>query len=173
MMGKNVLCIMIDEGDSNFIISISCWKYLDSLKLDMYKTMLKSFNEHMFHPHGIITAFPIELSGKIVFVVMDVVDASLEYNLLLVCTWFYEMTAIFSSVFRVLHLPHQGKIVTINQLVLCTLDLGSNAGYKMLFVGDSQKSYMSVGARFSKDLLSWEHFLFPHHLFLQTLLQSI
>jgi hypothetical protein len=80
-----------------------------------------------FKPHGIITTFPIELGGKTVFVEVEVVDAPLEYNFLLGCTWFYEMTTIVvSSVFRVLHFPHQGNIVTIDQLAFCTPDLRTN-----------------------------------------------
>jgi hypothetical protein len=120
-------------------------------KFDTSATLLKSFDGHMFQPHGIITTLPIELGGKIVFVVVEVVDAPLEYNLLLRCTWFYEMTAIVSSVFRVLHFPHQGKIVTIDQLAFCTPDLGSNVGSNVPFVGDTQQSYMSVGVGMFKD----------------------
>jgi len=98
-------------------MSISCWKSLESPKLDMFATLLKSFDVHMFQPYGIITALLIELGGNTVSVVIEVVDAPLEYNLLLMRTWFYEMTAIVSSIFRALHFPHQGKIVMIDQLV--------------------------------------------------------
>jgi hypothetical protein len=83
MMGKNILHTMIDEGASTCIMSMSCWKALDSPKLDISTTLLKSFDGHMFHPHGIITTLPIELGGKTVFFVVEVVDAPLEYNLLL------------------------------------------------------------------------------------------
>jgi hypothetical protein len=61
------------------------------------------------------------------------------------------MTAIFSSVFRVLRFPRQGKIVTIDQIVFCILDLGSNVGSKVPFVGDSQHFYMIVGEGMFKD----------------------
>jgi hypothetical protein len=87
---------MVDEGASTCIMSISCWKALGSPKLDTSATLLKAFDGHMFHPHGIITTLPIELGGKIVSVVVEVIDAPLEYNLLLRCTWFYEMTTIVS-----------------------------------------------------------------------------
>jgi hypothetical protein len=68
----------------------------------------------MFHPYGIIIEYPIKLAGKIVSVAVEVVDAPLEYNLLLGCTWFYEMIVVFFFVFWVLHSPHQGKIITID-----------------------------------------------------------
>ena len=47
---------------------------------------------------------------------MEVVDAPLDYNLLLGRSWFYAMTAVVSSVFRLIKFPHNGKIVTIDQL---------------------------------------------------------
>jgi hypothetical protein len=40
----------------------------------------------------------------------------LDYNLLLGHNWTYTMIAIVSSVFDTLCFPHDGKIVTINQL---------------------------------------------------------
>jgi hypothetical protein len=81
--GEKHLRTVVDEGASTCIMSISCWKALGSPKLDTSATLLKSFDGHMFQPHGIITALPIELGGKTVFVVMEVIDAPLEYNLLL------------------------------------------------------------------------------------------
>jgi len=91
----------------------------------------------MFQPHGIIIALPIKLGGNILFVSIEVFNTPLEYNMLLRCTWFYEMTAFFSSVFRLLHFPHQGKIITINKLMLYTPDLGSNEMYNVPFVSDT------------------------------------
>jgi hypothetical protein len=132
-------------------MSISCWKALGSPKLDTSATLLKSFDGHMFQPHGIITTLPIELGGKTVSVVVEVIDAPLEYNMLLRHTWFYEMTAVVSSVFRVLRFPHQGKIITIDQLVFCTPDLGSNAGSNVPFVGDTTQYFVNIGVGMFKD----------------------
>ena len=47
------------------------------------QTILKAFDGHLFTPHGILAAFPIELGGKIVTVEVEVVNAPLDYNLLL------------------------------------------------------------------------------------------
>jgi hypothetical protein len=132
-------------------MSMSCWKALGSPKLDTSATLLKTFNGHMFQPHGIIIALPIELGGKTVSIVVEVIDAPLEYNLLLRCIWFYKMTPIVSSIFRVLRFPHQGKIVMIDQLVFCTPDLGSNAGSNVPFVCDTQQSSLSVVVGMFKD----------------------
>lgn len=84
------------------------------------QTVLKAFDGHLFTPHGILIAFPIELGGKIVTVEVEVVNAPLDYNLLLGCSWFYPMRAVASTVYRLFHFPHQGKIVSIDQLDYCT-----------------------------------------------------
>jgi len=47
---------------------------------------------------------------------VEVVDAPLDYNLLLGHNWTYAMTTIVSSIFHVLCFPHEGNIVTIDQL---------------------------------------------------------
>jgi hypothetical protein len=108
--GKTIYCTIIDEGASTYIMSISCWRAIGSTKI----IPLQAFNGHEFLPHGILTAFPIELGGKIVSVDMELVDSHLEYNILLVLSWFYAMMVVASSVFRVLCSPHQGCIVTID-----------------------------------------------------------
>jgi hypothetical protein len=123
-MGKNVFHTMVDEGHSTCIIFISCWKALESPKIDSSTTLLKELDGNMFQPHGIITTLPIELGGNIFFVVVEFVNAPLEYIFLLRHTWFYEMTIVFLCVFRVLGFPHQGKIMTIDQLAFYIPYLG-------------------------------------------------
>jgi hypothetical protein len=51
-----------------------------------------------------------------VCVEVEVVDAPLDYNLLLGRSWTYDMQAVVSTVFWVLLFPHEGWIVTIDQL---------------------------------------------------------
>ena len=62
-------------------------------------TILKSFDGHSFPPHGLITAFPIELGGKIVQVGVELFDAPIYYNILLGRSWIHSMTVVVSSVF--------------------------------------------------------------------------
>jgi hypothetical protein len=47
---------------------------------------------------------------------VEVVDVPLGYNLLLGRSWTYVMTTYVSFVFHVLCFPHEGRIVTIDQL---------------------------------------------------------
>ena len=64
-------------------MSLGCWKALGSPTLKPSHTISKAFDGNSFPPHGVVTAFPIELGGKIVQVDVEVVDAPIYYNLLL------------------------------------------------------------------------------------------
>ena len=95
-------------------MSLVYWKAIGSLTLSNSSNMLTAFDGHSFLPHGILPAFLVQLGGKMVEVEVEVVDAPLDYNLLLGCNWTYAMVAVVSSVFHVLCFPHQGEIVTID-----------------------------------------------------------
>jgi hypothetical protein len=69
-------------------------------------------------PHSILPTFPVQLGGKIMEVDVEVVDAPLDYNLLLGHNWTYAMTIVVSSIFHTLCFPHDGKIVTIDHCPL-------------------------------------------------------
>jgi hypothetical protein len=58
----------------------------------------------------------VQLGGKTVSVEVEVVEASLDYNLLLGRSWTYAMQDVVAIVFWVLLFPHEGRIVTIDQL---------------------------------------------------------
>jgi hypothetical protein len=105
---------VVDEGVATCVISIVCWKSLGSPTLSQSPTMLTYFYSHSFHPHGILPAFLVHLGGKMVEVDVEVVDAPLDYNLLLGCNWTDTMTAIVLSIFYTLWFPHDGKIVMID-----------------------------------------------------------
>ena len=100
-------------------------------------TILKAFDGHTFHPHGIISTFLIELGGETVSIEVEVVDAPIDYKFLLGIAWLYEINEVGSLVFCVHHFPHQGKIVTIDQLGYCTPNLRTNASTNVPFVRDS------------------------------------
>ena len=69
-----------------------------------------------FYLHGILPSFEINLERKAVSVEVEAIDAPLDYNLLLGRSWTYAMSAIASAVFRVVVFPHEGKLVTVDQL---------------------------------------------------------
>ena len=66
--------------------------------------------------------FPITLGGKTVCINVMVVQGPLDFNLLLGHDYVYAMKAIVSTIFRVMHFPHDGNIVTIDQLSFFTPD---------------------------------------------------
>jgi hypothetical protein len=91
------------------------------------------------------------LGGKTVTVDVEVVDAPLDYNLLLGRSWFYDMTIVASSVFRYVQFPHQGKIITVDQLDFCTTDAHAPATNNIPFLGDHKITYEIVGVGLLKD----------------------
>lgn len=91
--------MVLDEGSDTCIMSYSCWQDLGSPIFAASKTVLKAFDGHMFTPHGILAAFPVELGGKTITVEVEVVNAPLDYNLLLRHSWFYPMKAVASTVY--------------------------------------------------------------------------
>jgi hypothetical protein len=84
--------------------------------------MLTTFDGHLFRIQKILPSFLIQLGGNIVEVDFEVVDPPLDYNLLLGSNWTYAMTTFVSSIFRTLSFPHEGKIVTIDQLSILHAD---------------------------------------------------
>jgi hypothetical protein len=83
-------------------MSFPCWRALGSPKLTPSPTTLKAFDGRGFQPHRILQYFIVTLKGKTVLVDIEVVDAPLDYNLLLVHSWFYAMNVVASTVFRIL-----------------------------------------------------------------------
>ena len=114
--GKTIGRVVVDEGASTCVMSLSCWKALGSPELVLSNTLLTTFDRRSFHLHGILPAFEIKLVGKAVSVEVEVIDAPLDYNLLL-GSWTYAMFSIASAVFWVVVFPHEGKLVTVDQLI--------------------------------------------------------
>jgi hypothetical protein len=119
---KNICKTFIDEGASTCVMSITCWKAIDSPSLVEYHNTMKAFNGLGFNPYGVLPSFPITLEGKTVQVEVEFFDAPLDYNLLLGHSWIDSMHAVVSTLFRVVHFPHQGKVITIDQLALFNSD---------------------------------------------------
>jgi hypothetical protein len=106
----------MDEDVAMYIMSVTHWKSIGSATLSQSLTMLTTFDGRSFHPHGIFSTVLFQLGGKKSEVDVELVDVPLDYNLLLGCNWTYAMTADVLSVFCTLCFPHEGKIVTIDQL---------------------------------------------------------
>jgi hypothetical protein len=90
---------ILDEGASTCFMSLACWKGLKSPALNKSPTMLHAFDGRGFHPHGLLQSLSVQLGEKTIYVDVKVVDAPLDYKLLLGRSWFYAMTIVSSSVF--------------------------------------------------------------------------
>ena len=94
-------CI-IDEGASTCIMLTFVWQKLRSPILQLSTTTLCAYDGHSTRAQGILPHVPISLGGKIVLIDIEVVNTQLDYNLLL-----GHSQMMF---------PHDGKIVTVDQL---------------------------------------------------------
>ena len=83
--------------------------------------------------------------GKIASIDAEVIDATLDYNLLLGRTLFYAMKFVASTIFWLLSFPQQGRIVTINQLDYCMPDLHPNANTIVPLITDFTSQFIGVG----------------------------
>ena len=63
---------------------LSCWRAIDSPKINRSPTTLKAFNGHEFQPYGLLPCIQVEMEGKSISIHVEVVDAPLDYNILLV-----------------------------------------------------------------------------------------
>jgi hypothetical protein len=141
---RNIFCTVVDEGASTCVMSLACWKAIGQPILSLSPTLLTAFDGHSFRPHGIIPSFPVQLGGKTVCIEVEVVDASLDYNLLLGRIWTYAMQAVVTTVFWVLLFPHEGQIVSIDQLSFSHPDPSS--GVSMVpMIDNPQPDIVNVG----------------------------
>ena len=113
-----VKCTVIDEGAATSVMSLSCWKGLGSPKLSQSTTMLTTFDGRSFRLYGILPSLKVQLGGKTIAIEVEVVDAPLDYNLLLGRNSMYSMQGVASSLFQVICFPFNGNIVTINRVLL-------------------------------------------------------
>jgi hypothetical protein len=79
---RKIFRTVVDEGASTCVMSLACWKAIGQPVLSPSPTLLTYFDGHSFRPHGIIPSFLVQLGGKTMCVEVEVVDASLDYNIL-------------------------------------------------------------------------------------------
>jgi hypothetical protein len=111
-----------DEGASVSFLSSFAWQALGSPQLAPVTQNLLSFNRRNNQPLRTLPQFPVTLGGKIVFIDIMVVQDPLDFALLLGRDYVYAMKAIVSTLFHVISFPHDGRIVTIDQISFIGLD---------------------------------------------------
>jgi hypothetical protein len=112
----NIYQCIVDEGSSASILSSLVWKALGSLELVSTSHELWDFDIRPSEYLGVIPQLPISLGGNTIRVDVIVVQGPLDFNILLECDCVYDMNVVVSTLFWVMHFPHNGSIVTIDQL---------------------------------------------------------
>jgi hypothetical protein len=125
-----------------------CWKAIGSPPLNESQNTLKAFNGSGFKPYGVLPSLPITLEGKTIQVEVEVFNTPLDYNILLGCSWINSMHAVVSTLFHVVRFPHQGKVVTIDQLAFFNFDARTG---NVLFISKTPPGYENVDVGLLKD----------------------
>jgi hypothetical protein len=158
---RNIFRTVVDEGASTCVVSLACWKAIGQPKLSPSPTLLTAFDGRSFQPHGIIPSFPVQLGGKTVCIEVEVVYAPIDYNLLLGRSWTYAMQAVVTTFFRVLLFPHEGRIVTIDQLSFSRPDPALGAS-TVPMVDNPQDGVVNTGVGLCPSLMGTFDFPPPH-----------
>jgi hypothetical protein len=96
-----------------------------------------------------------------VCVEVEVVDAPIDYNLLLGRSWTYAMQAVVAAFFRILLFPHEGRIVTIDQLSFSRPDPALGAS-TVPMVDNPQAGVINVGVGLCPSLMGTFDYPPPH-----------
>jgi hypothetical protein len=139
--------VVVDKCVATCVMYLICWKDFDSLNLSKSPTMLTAFDGRSFRPHDICPAFSVQLGGKMVEVDVEVVDAPLDYNLLLEHNWTYAMTVVVSPIFHTLCFPLDGKIMMIDYLSFTYASPNAFVGPSIPVVDNSQPTTENIGVR--------------------------
>jgi hypothetical protein len=107
---------LIDEGSSVSILSSFAWQALGYPPLAPVTQNLLYFNRRTNQPLGTLPQFPVTLGGKTIFIDFMVIQDPLDFSLLLGRDYVYAMKSIVSTLFRVISFPHDGRVVTVDQL---------------------------------------------------------
>jgi hypothetical protein len=92
---------------------------------------------------------------------VEVVDAPLDYKLLLGRCWTYAMQVVVATIFWVLLFPHKGRIVTIDQLSFSKLDPALGAS-TVSMIDNPQPGVINVGVGLCPSLMGTFDYLPPH-----------
>lgn len=106
--GTTIHHIFIEEGASTCIMSLSSWEAIGSPPLSHSPNTLETFDGSFSCPYGILNDFPIQLERKTVNLEVEVVDANLNYNLLLGHSWTHLIFFMVYTLFLMLRFRHQG-----------------------------------------------------------------
>jgi hypothetical protein len=97
-------------------MSKTIWQKLGSPELIPSTITLRDYDGRPSSLEGLFQNVPVELERKTILIYIEVIDVSLDYNILFGRRYMYAMKALASSVFQTMMFPHNGKIITIDQV---------------------------------------------------------
>jgi hypothetical protein len=130
-----------DEGASTCIMSKIVWHKIGSPKLIPSAITLRAYDGCPSSPEGLFQNIPFELGGKTIFIDIEVIDAPLDYNIFFGHSYMYTMKAVASSVFHTMMFPHNGKIITVDQVSHYEPNPSSNIDNILPFVHTNPDAY--------------------------------
>ena len=126
-------------------MSLSCWRAIGSPEINRSPTTLKDFDGRGFQPYGLLPSIHVELGGKSVSIHIEVINAPLDYNLLLGHNWFYVMQAVALTIFWIVQFPLHGNIVIVDQLYFITPSAITNDENSVPLLNTPQYKEIGVG----------------------------
>jgi hypothetical protein len=114
---------------------------------------LRDYDGQPSSPEGLLKNVHVELGGKTIRIYIDFIDAPLNYNILFGHSYMYAMKAVVSYVFQTMMFPHNGKIITIDQVSHYEPNHSSNIDNILPLVRTSSDAYplMEMAPRSCKD----------------------
>jgi len=113
---KAIPSTILDEGASISLMPSTTWKALVSPQFVPVTHNLLAFDGGTSQALGILPKFLVTLGGKTIYIDIMVIQSALDFSLLLGPDYVYAMGALVSSLFRVVCFPHDGRMVTVDQL---------------------------------------------------------
>jgi hypothetical protein len=156
--GRDVPHTLIDEGSFVSILSSFAWQALGCPPLVPVTQNVLAFNRRTSQPLGTLPQFPVTLGGKTIFIDIMVVQDHLDFSLLLGRYYVYAMKVIVSTLFRVIYFPHNGWVVTIDQLSFIDLAwiASLNGSYMNMVLPPPQVNYVALSP-----MVSTSDYLYP------------
>ena len=99
--------------------------------------MLTAFDRRYLWMHGILPSLEVQLGGNTTMIEVEVVDAPLDYNVLLGRNWIYNMQAVASSLFWIICFPLNGRIITIDQKYFDNFGTKASSGATISVIDNS------------------------------------
>jgi hypothetical protein len=82
--------------------------------------------------------------GKTILIDIEDIDTPLDYNIFFRHSYMYAMNAVASSMFRTMMFPHNGKIVTIEQLIHYEPNHSANIDNILPIIHTSSDAYLVI-----------------------------